>query len=203
VHQLLGRLVYFHALFIESENLPPDDDEGRRGQRCCSHAIPAARRPTVAEVLIGSPWSAVLEVAEAVAGSASWRPYNSNCCAACAIFMAGGTIGRRWIALEHRAYGRLDPPARASRAWARTVAARLAAAFIAESDASCATTEKAAAATAPSDLPTPDDLPLTGELLSLWANPCRSQYAPVVSWLNHCAGLADIACVLETRRTAA
>ncbi|MFD4371864.1 hypothetical protein [Streptomyces sp. NPDC058486] len=47
-----------------------------------------------------------------------------------------------------------------------------------------------------------DELPLTGELLALWADPAVTTRTPVASWLNHCTGgLGDVRRVRESRRT--
>lgn len=63
IHQLLGRIVYFHALHIAPEqctDLPPQP-----GPMCCSHQAAPGRR-SAAEVLTDSAWNALVEVPTAL-----------------------------------------------------------------------------------------------------------------------------------------
>ncbi len=104
-----------------------------------------------------------------------------------------------WLAVEHHAYGLAAPSPRRSRACRRVAASRVAAAFAAQHNCGCPALTAATSQRLPSRLPTADNLPLIGELLTLWADPTAAD-APVASWLNHCAGLADVARIRHTRR---
>ncbi|MGH8929906.1 MAG: hypothetical protein ACRDZO_04535 [Egibacteraceae bacterium] len=106
-----------------------------------------------------------------------------------------------WASTEQRAYGTPAAAPETREAWSRAVAVRLAKAYAGQHEAACAGLDRAAAKPETPRLPTPEELPLTGELLALWSDPTARQ--PVVSWLNHCAGLDDVARVLEIRRTRA
>jgi len=109
-------------------------------------------------------------------------------------------IARWWASTEQRAYGRTPLALETREALGHAVAVRLGKAFAAQHQAACDGLDRAAAKPETARLPTPEELPLTGELLALWSDPTVRQ--PVVSWLNHCAGLDDVARVLEATKGA-
>lgn len=165
INQLLGRIAYFHALFVEPTGIKPQIQP----HTCCRH-----RHPATSE---GS-WSVLREIAESL-GAAGCR-----CCPACTVRLHAEVIARCWIDAELAAYGRTAVPVDLRRQWAAAAGNRLSQAA-------------AGSGHADDDVP-PCDLPLTGELLALWADP--HQDAPVASWLNHCNALEDIARVLTGRK---
>jgi hypothetical protein len=200
VHQLLGRIVYFHALFIE----PAVTAAGRpacRGDACCRHcrSVPATIATTLA--LPDTAWAAIGEIAATLpAGSCPGGV--PLCCPTCQVLAAGTAIATCWIDVEHRAYGvpsTQQGGREAREEWSRAVAVRLAAAFSRQYGFVCAALARATALSSAMRPLLSERLPLTSELLALWADP--TNHVPVTSWLNHCTELTDIARVVETRRT--
>ncbi|MGH3871441.1 MAG: hypothetical protein ACRDSR_08005 [Pseudonocardiaceae bacterium] len=197
VHQLLGRIVYFHTLFIEPALAATNRPTGC-GEACCRHRPSAPAPVDTTPALRDTAWAAVGEIATTLAaatcpGQASW------CCPTCQILAAGKTIAQCWMDVEHRAYG---APLTQPDAWkecSRTIAVRLAAAFSHQHDSVCAVLTRATATPKTVQPSLPARLPLTSELLALWADP--TDHAPVTSWLNHCTGLTDIAQALDIRKT--
>jgi hypothetical protein len=192
VHQLLGRIVYFHTVFIEpslSGSL-----YGRSVQPCCRHS----QSDPVGDRRIASfrdtAWAVLAEIAATIP-SAQCPGDKSQCCPVCQVSTAGQAIAACWIDTEHAAYARLSKQLERRNAWSLAIASRLATTFSRQHNLRCL-----AERTAPTDAPSvpADQLPLTAELLALWADPADS--TPVTSWLNHCANLTDIAHVLNTRR---
>ncbi|MFE9970157.1 hypothetical protein ACFYRD_05195 [Streptomyces hirsutus] len=200
VHQLLGRIVYFHVLLIAPE-LPGTGMTSAPGPVCCNHRFP--RPLSLATALKGSAWGALAEVATELPDSHRPCPHASEtCCATCRIASAASALGRGWAATEHRAYHQSDPDARLVDGCGRAAADRMGRVFAAQHGTSCTVLDRLAAEPpATASLPGVDELPLTGELLALWADPAATTQAPVASWLNHCTGLGDVRRVLELRRT--
>ncbi|MFD6347786.1 hypothetical protein ACFWF9_24115 [Streptomyces roseolus] len=201
IHQLLGRVVYFHVLFIAPE--PSDTRRAASGPACCNHRASGPQYLTAA--LEGSAWGALMEIAAELPDSNRPCPHVSDtCCATCRITSAASAVGSRWVATEHRAYHRSDPGLVLVDACGRAAAARLGRVFADQHGVSCAVLDRFAAdPPVPASLPGMDELPLTGELLALWADPAVTSHSPVASWLNHCTGgLDDVRRVLESRRTA-
>ncbi|MFE2595940.1 hypothetical protein ACFXCZ_05465 [Streptomyces sp. NPDC059396] len=196
IHQLLGRIVYFHALFIEPALRAGSSP--RPGLVCCNHgAVPG--RSTVGELLPDSAWAALAEVAGAF--PAHHRPCPKTaalCCATCRIAAAAAAVAAGWAQTEYRIYRQAEPAETLPRTCGRAAAARLGRVFAAQHAAPCPALDQL---TVPGSLPGMEELPLTGELLALWADPTASTRHPVASWLNHCTGLDDVRRVLETRRT--
>ncbi|MFI9588570.1 hypothetical protein ACIHCQ_43935 [Streptomyces sp. NPDC052236] len=196
IHQLLGRIVYFHALFIEPA-LRPNAPLGP-GPVCCNHGAALGRR-TVDDLLPDSAWSALAEVATTF--PAHHRPCPKaagSCCATCRIAAAARAVAAGWAETECRSYRQNEPAEMLLRTCKRAAAVRLGRVFAAQHAAPCPALDQL---TVPDSLPGAEELPLTGELLALWANPTVTTRHPVASWLNHCTGLDDIRRVLETRRT--
>ncbi|MEU2135216.1 hypothetical protein [Streptomyces sp. NPDC018352] len=198
IHQLLGRIVYFHALHIAPEQRT--DPPSQPGPMCCSHRAAPGRR-SAAEVLTDSAWNALLEVATAL--PAHHRPCPSasgSCCATCRIIAAAAAVAGGWATTEHRAYRHGEPTAQLVTACRNAAADHIARVFAAQHNAFCPVLA-ASRAPEPQALPGADTLPLTGELLALWADPAATTRNPVASWLNHCTGLADVRRVLDSRRS--
>ncbi|MGW5096299.1 hypothetical protein ACWEQ1_17195 [Streptomyces nodosus] len=198
IHQLLGRIVYFHTLFVA-----PGRSSGPRpepGPLCCNHGAASSHR-TVDEALADSAWSALIEVA--IDLPAHHRPcpdLSGACCATCCIAVAAGAVARGWAEAEWHAFRQTEPAEQFLVLCGRAAAARLGAVFAAQHALPCPALERITAAPL-QGLPGVDELPLTGELLALWAAPAATTDHPVASWLNHCTGLDDIRRVLKTRRT--
>ncbi|WP_330321463.1 hypothetical protein OG927_34475 (plasmid) [Streptomyces clavifer] len=197
IHQLLGRIVYFHALHIAPEqrtDLPPQP-----GPLCCNHHTAPGRR-SAAEVLTDLAWNALIEVATALPDHHRPCPSASgNCCATCRVTAAAAAVAGGWATTEHHAYRHGEPPAQLVTDCRNAAADRIAQVFAAQHNAICPALDNFPAP-APHELPSADTLPLTGELLALWADPAATTRNPVASWLNHCTGLADVRRVLESRR---
>lgn len=198
-HQLLGRIVYFHALFIEPAlRASPSPWPG---PACCNHSA-AAGCPTVDTLLPQSAWAALIEVATAIPAHNRQCPKAAgSCCATCRIASSAAAVAAGWAQTEFRSYQMTSHVERRSRACARTAAARLARVFATQHAVQCLTLQQLTEAAAePEGLPDVEELPLTGELLALWADPTATTGHPVTSWLNHCTGLDDVRRVLRTRR---
>ncbi|WKU03513.1 hypothetical protein [Micromonospora sp. HUAS LYJ1] len=196
INQLLGRIVYFHAMFIEPA-LEPSTARGP-DRVCCNHG-PASDRSTVGELLPDSPWLALVEVAATL--PAHHQPClqaDSACCATCRVTATAAAIAAGWAQTECRSYQRTEPDETLLHSCRLAAAARLGRAFATQHAASCPVLDRL---TVPEPLPGKEELPLTSELLTLWANPTANTHHPVASWLNHCTGLDDVRQVLETRRT--
>ncbi|MFE0376179.1 hypothetical protein ACFW1M_11435 [Streptomyces inhibens] len=196
IHQLLGRIVYFHALFIEPElqpstPLPP-------GTECCNHATAPGQLP-VGELLTDSAWAALVEVATTLPAHHRPCPKDTGaCCATCRIASAATAVAAGWAQTECRSYRLAEPAETLLRDCGHAAAARLGRVFANQYVAHCPVLDRL---TVPEALPDAEELPLTGELLALWAEPTATTRHPVASWLNHCTGLDDVRRVLESRRT--
>lgn len=196
IHQLLGRIVYFHALFIEPI-LKPGPAPGP-GPMCCNHGQ-ATGQATISDLLPNSAWAALVEIAATLPAHDQPCPKaDGACCATCRVAVAAASIADSWAQNEYRCYQQTEPSEMLLRLCRHTAAARLGQVFATQHAASCLALRQL---TVPEELPSAEHLPLTGELLALWANPTATTRHPVASWLNHCTGLDDIRRVLETRRT--
>ncbi|WP_328788080.1 MULTISPECIES: hypothetical protein [unclassified Streptomyces] len=196
IHQLLGRISYFHILFVEPA-LASSRQPGE-GEACCNHRDNAGcRQPDVGTVLASTAWAVLDEIATTLGEYLRLCPDSGHqCCAACRIAVSGAAIAQAWTVTEHRSYDLplpLDPLVRACRT---TFAARLALVFAQQHGISCGALAQAESPDA-GLLPDSGDLPLTGELLALWQDPLAATRSPVVSWLNHCTDLKDIHRVLQ------
>jgi hypothetical protein len=203
IYQLIGRVIYFHVLFIEP-TLNQPDPVGPAGP-CCRHTRPPASAGAATRTArdpcerhLGG-WAGLEEIARGL--HSCYRPcrWQAPCCRACVIGRAGAAIATAWAGTECAAYDLSVPAAEFLAACAGTAAQQMAAAFARSASASCAFAEfvrPADAALAPVR-----ELPLTAELLQLWRGPGRASSAPVISWLNHCSSLADIRSERDSRRT--
>lgn len=196
LHQLLGRIVYFHALVIEPVLRP--GTPLAPAPVCCAHSPhpnPCAR--TVGELLPGSAWQVLWEIATPRAVPSKGCPTScSSCCATCHVSAAAGTIAASWARTEYRTYRECEPAGALVDACASAASTRLGRVFAFQHSSPCSRLER----TAPQALPPTEELPLTGELLALWANPTTVSRHPVVTWLNHCTSLDDVQRVLASKR---
>ncbi|MFD6912184.1 hypothetical protein ACFWB2_06860 [Streptomyces virginiae] len=196
IHQLLGRIAYFHTLFIEPALT--SRKQPRAGEACCNHKNTAGyRQPDVGTVLASTAWAVLDEIATALGEHLRLCPDSGHrCCAACRIAASGAAIAQAWAVTEHRSYGLPLPADPLVRACRTTAATRLALVFTQQHRTSCRDLAQAETPDA-ALLPDSGDLPLTGELLALWQDPLAATRSPVVSWLNHCTDLNDIHRVLQ------
>ncbi|MEU8708649.1 hypothetical protein [Streptomyces sp. NPDC048565] len=198
IHQLLGRIVYFHALHIAPAL--PAGPPARPGPACCNHAPGPGRRPAPA-LPAGSAWHALVDVATALPSHHRPCPHPAGaCCATCRIAAAASAVAGGWALTEHRAYRQGDPAAWLVEDCRTATADRIARVFSAQHHTACPALD-GLTAPGPHALPSLDTLPLTAELLALWADPAATTRTPVASWLNHCTGLADVRRVLDSRRS--
>ncbi|MER5359753.1 hypothetical protein [Streptomyces sp. NPDC002785] len=198
IHQLLGRIVYFHALYIAPEL--PAGPPAQHGPVCCNHGSAPGRRPAAA-LPAGSAWHALVDVATALPSHHRPCPNTAGaCCATCRVAAAASAVAGGWALTEHRAYRQGDPTAQLVKDCRSAAADRIARVFAAQHHTACPALG-GLAAPAPQALPDVDTLPLTSELLALWADPAATTRHPVASWLNHCTGLADVRRVLDSRRS--
>jgi hypothetical protein len=198
--QLLGRIVYFHALLIEGAATAPMP--AIPGPACCAHASARGAGHCVRGTWPVAPWAVLGEVAATMPGW--YRPCPSaepGCCACCAIAAAAAAVGAGWADAECRAYDR-DPDLLLAGACGTAAAVRIStAAAVTLQNGDCqARAARAAEAGRPAPVTT-GELPVTGELLALWDPRGGAGPAPVVSWLNHCASLADARKVLARRNS--
>ncbi|RDG37841.1 hypothetical protein [Streptomyces corynorhini] len=200
IHQLLGRITYFHTLFVEPTLVsvgPPVS-----GETCCNHQdTTEPGQPDVGTLLGDTAWTVLDEIARTLGKHLRPCPKaDARCCATCRVAASGAAIAQAWMATEHHAYHRPPPENRLRQACRTTATARLAHVFAWQYGMNCHALAKAEAADAYS-LPKSSELPLTGELLALWQDPLAATGSPVVSWLNHCTDLNDIHRVLQQRGT--
>ncbi|AVV42903.1 hypothetical protein C6376_17250 [Streptomyces sp. P3] len=202
VHQLLGRIVYFHALFIEPALQPGPRPEP--GPACCNHGSAAhGLRRAVDELLPDSAWAALGDVAATLPDHHRPCPSATGaCCATCYIASASAAVAAGWAQAECRGYRRKDATETLLRVCGNAAAVRLGRVFAVQHETPCPTLNGFDEVLAMREaLPGPEQLPLTGELLALWADPTVTTRQPVASWLNHCTGLDDVRRALDTRRT--
>lgn len=198
-HQLLGRIVYFHALLIEPAIA--GRDLAGTGSECCNHDGRYPRRRPADELQPCAPWPVLTDVAATM--PACYRPCPASggccCCATCQVTAAGAAIAAGWAGIESSAYRRPLGPA-LTQACAHAAAARIGQVFSDRQQGACRALACHVIASRDCLVPvTADALPLTGELLALWGHSAGSGQ-PVVSWLNHCTSLDDIRQVLHARR---
>ncbi|GAA2484180.1 hypothetical protein GCM10010406_20560 [Streptomyces thermolineatus] len=200
VHQLLGRIAYFHTLFIEPALAPAGAP--KPGTSCCNHqGTSEPRQPEAGTMPTDTAWAVLDEIATTL--GEHLRPCPSSdrrCCATCRVAASSAAIAEAWTATEHRAYDRPPPDARLRQACRTAASARLARVYAEQYRMSCPVLAQAEEADI-GPLPVSDELPLTGELLALWQDPLAATRSPVVSRLNHCTDLNDIHRVLQQRGT--
>ncbi|ETA00590.1 hypothetical protein CcI6DRAFT_03980 [Frankia sp. CcI6] len=196
IHQLLGRIVYFHALFIEPA-LPVASVDPSLGSPCCNHHSALSRRPTVERLLASTAWAAIAEVAATIPAFRRDCPgQGSDCCATCCVRGSAEAVAACWVETEYHAYHHVQPGEAIVRACQRAAADRLGRVFAAQHHVSCRVMAEIETRADRLTLPSADELPLIGELLALWDDLSATAQRPVVGWLNHCAGLDDVRRVL-------
>ncbi len=196
--QLLGRIVYFHTLFI-APGLQPSPTAGP-GNPCCNHNSSQGQR-TRYGLLGTTAWSALDEIATDLNGYDRQCPeLGRDCCATCRVADCAAAVVDAWLTTELYAYGLPAIRANARQAIRAQAALQLSTAFADHYQSHCPTQDEHLRACGPQ----PHEaamLPLAGELLALWQDPLTRAEQPVVSWLNHCTALTDIRRVLNSRRT--
>lgn len=191
--QLLGRLAYFHVLFIEP-SLPAKPRQRPQATPCCRHD-PVHDDAHTSSGRITGPWTVLVEIGDEI-GVIECRTASRGCCAACRIHACTTAVADTWIATECNAYGCPRPALGQPAEWSRTIADAITAVF---ADQHCEPRAHVRTATADAR-PSVDRFPLSGELARLWV--ASTDRRPVVSWLNHCASLDDISRYLRKRSTA-
>ncbi|WP_411103438.1 hypothetical protein [Streptomyces sp. cmx-4-9] len=196
IHQLLGRIAYFHTLFIEPALT--SSKQPRAGEACCYHKDTSGfGQPNIGTVLASTAWAVLDEIATTLGKHLRLCPDSDHrCCAACRIAASGAGIAQAWAVTEHHSYGLPLPADPLLRACRIAAASRLALVFAQQHRTSCRALAQAETPGA-GLLPDSATLPLTGELLALWQDPLAATRSPVVSWLNHCTDLNDIHHVLQ------
>lgn len=191
-NQLLGRLVYFHTLFIEPK-LP-----GRplRSQvaLCCRHDQRSNSNIRSSENTPRAPWEVLIEVAGGLR-AVQCIPSAGECCVPCRVRSCAAAIAETWLTVESDSYGRYLTSVN-HQAWAASIGGVIAEVCAELDDADCARTEDYIGAVTPPA----DYFPLSSELAALWS--ATDAGSPVISWLNHCAGLDDIARRVQLRGAA-
>ncbi|MQS39043.1 hypothetical protein [Streptomyces katsurahamanus] len=196
IHQLLGRISYFHTLFIEPALI--SSGKPRAGEVCCNHMDTAGYgQPNAGAVLTSTAWAVLGEIATTLGEHLCLCPDSDHrCCATCRIAASGAAIAQAWAVTEYHLYHRPLPAALLLLGCRTAAASRLALVFARQYGTSCGA--QARAETPDTGLlPDSGDLPLTGELLALWQDPLAATRSPIVSWLNHCTDLNDIHRVLQ------
>ncbi len=195
VPQLLGRIAYFHAMFIEAAL--PAMTPAPAGTPCCNHDASTPHQLEISALLPDTASVVLGEVAATMPAHHRRCPVASGgCCAVCHITAASACIAAGWADTEYRAFQGASPPSRVHDC-AQTAAARIGRAFAAQTSAVCPRLKQLILTQHGASPPTAGELPLTGELLALWACPAQTRRQPVVSWLNHCTSLDDIRRVRE------
>lgn len=193
VHQLLGRLVYFHVLLIEPVLTTTRGSELDSAIEASCLPVGSSGRPPsrTPQALMGTAWVVIEEMAAALPGA--HLAHEATSCPVCRVRHLGSAIAARWIDAEDRAYAvpavRIDERTR----WSVAAGHRMAATFALQHGIPC---DALAVAGGQRDVepPATGRMPLTAELLALWA--CPTSPAPVTSWLNHCTTLEDISRVI-------
>lgn len=199
LHQLLGRIVYFHALFIAPDLQPAP--VAVPGEPCCNHGGHLGQR-TRYGLLGTAAWAALDEIATRLKGYDRRCPgLGRDCCATCRVADCAAAVVDAWLITELHAYGLPAINAEGRQSVRAQAARQLSTAFADQYQAHCPTQDghRRSAGHRPREA---DELPLTGELLALWQDPLACAEQPVISWLNHCTALTDIRRVLNSRRTA-
>lgn len=194
INQLLGRIAYFHALFIEPAH-QGSHTQPRHGTACCNHQPAPRNRRSVDELLAGSAWAVLQEVAGTLPTYDRCCPVGAgSCCATCRVVSAASAVGAGWAETECRVYWRAVPSETLVRLCGMAAGGRVGRVFEAVNATTCATPDRLLQTLSvhQDELPSPEELPLTGELLALWADPTSVSRRPVVSWLNHCTRLDDV-----------
>ncbi|MBR7825822.1 hypothetical protein KDK95_05840 [Actinospica sp. MGRD01-02] len=189
LHQLLGRIGYFHALFIEPVIVEhPDAVAFAPARTCCLHSGAHLDRPVPRDVLCSSAWELLPRIAEQHGAGPACPADNLGCCAPCTVARSAETIAATWILAQAAALSASVPHDHAAQAIARV----LAHAFATQYDADCEQLDRDTTPAATIHLAEAHPLPLTAELLGCWADPATAPSGRLYTWLNHCSGVDDI-----------
>lgn len=196
VHQLIGRIAYFHVAFVEPALTgKPRSTHLQPVTACCLHRRGEPHLPAISPAaLADTAWMAAINVAVSL-GVRMCRADMITCCAQCMVRHAAETIAETWLEVETGAYADFAPTAAQRAGWIGRVGAELAGVFGEQFGDTCAYAHPHIRC---SDDPPKDRFPVVSELITLWHRPIG--HRPVTSWLNHCADLDDIARVLHARR---
>jgi hypothetical protein len=199
LHQLLGRIGYFHALFIEPVlDLHPEAVTSAPARTCCLHSGALLDRPIARAELASSAWDLIPRIAEQLGATPACPVNDPTCCAACTVASNSETIAATWILAQSTALDVATPHDHSTRAIGRV----LARAYAAHYDAECAELDRDTASDVAVQLAKAHPLPLTAELLGCWADPDTAPSGRLSTWLNHCSGMDDIRRIALTRSAA-
>lgn len=199
IHQLLGRIGYFHALFIEpviSEH--PDAVTAVPASVCCRHNGMDLERLIPHSELASSAWELLPRIAHQLGATCACPANGPDCCAACMVAYSAKTTAATWIAAQAVALEFTVPQDRAAQAIGRI----LARAFATEYGADCAQLDRDTTPGATIQLAEEHPLPLTAELLGVWVDSATAPGGRLSTWLNHCSGMDDIRRIILLRRAA-
>jgi len=198
VHQLLGRLGYFHALFIEPTLAAhPEYVTDLRTRVANADFLPTVaphHEHRMALDLRATAWNVLPAMITRLPLDVTVSEADEDC-VTCRVIVDARMLSAAWIAVQARA---LDLPVPAP-ATDLTVGILLGRAFAMQHDADCALIANLAP---PGTLPGVEALPLTAELLACWHDPFNPRPEAVSRWLNHCSGLDDIRHIIRTRSAA-
>jgi hypothetical protein len=198
-HQLLGRIGYFHALFIEPVlDLHPGTVTSAPARICCLHTGALLDRPVQRAELASSAWALIPRIAAQLSATPACPVNDPTCCAACTLASNSETIGATWILAQATALDADTPHDHATPAIGRV----LARAFATQHDADCAALDLDTGPDVAVQLAKAHPLPLTAELLGCWADPATAPSGRLSTWLNHCSGMDDIRRITLTRSAA-
>lgn len=193
INQLLGRLTYFHVLFIEPAMRT--HRPRRPHHSCCRHRPGRTEYgPITTAELAGTPWWVLTELGHALgAPNCDGGAGVSDCCATCLVRRHSEQIVDCWIETEAHVY-ECVPTTTEQSIWGADISHRLASAFAHQhainTTATCIPRGRSKRAIT-------CGLALVAELGALWTQPLGQ--APVISWLNHCTDLNDVARERNTR----
>jgi hypothetical protein len=204
VHQRLGRLGYFHALFIEpaisrSADFTADPQLPDITAPCCNHTGPATDRPASMRLLNESAWKLLKEMATCLGAKPRCPMSTIECCPTCRVITDGLCVATVWSTVQRRVLKPAVPPEPATYTM---ISLLLGHAFAAQQETVCDFLGDAAYDTREAPQAAENDLPLTAELINLWRDPFSPAAPKAFTWLNHCAGMDDLRHVIQTRRAA-
>jgi hypothetical protein len=204
VHQRLGRLGYFHALFIEpaisrSADFAADSQLPHIAASCCNHTRPASDRPASMRLLNESAWKLLKEMAICLGAKPRCPMSTAECCPTCRVITDGLWVATAWSTVQRRVLTPAVPPKPATDTM---ISLLLGHAFAAQQEIACDFLGDAAYDTREAPQAAENDLPLTAELINLWRDPFSPAAPKAFTWLNHCAGMENLRHVIQTRRAA-
>ncbi len=200
VHQLLGRIVYFHVMFFEpslseymgtfSKSLPNDR------HACSRHATNTHTKPQQATIM-ETPWQVIIDIADSLPDRRSCDGDSTKCCPCCAITEAGRAIALCWREIEALAYGKSKD--QEHQRFADQVGQTLSAVYRDTTSLICANNIKCDEIQSEMDPVELVNLPISSELLKVWHSLRCGNVLPIESWLNHCSTLKDVAAVVKRK----